>query len=259
MHPNDPEERLDAVFFSPHKFLGGPGTPGILIFDSALYTNKVPDNPGGGTVAWTNPWGRHRYFDDIETREDGGTPGFLQTIRAALAIELKERMGVDAIVKQEHRLLDRFWKATEGIEGLTFLAGEHKNRLGALSFYIDGLHFNLAVRLLNDRFGIQSRGGCSCAGTYGHYLLNIDEATSDSITQSIDRGQLLDKPGWVRLSIHPTMRFEEIDRLALGLREVAAHWREWSADYTYVPALNEFSHRSDSTAELERVRSWMRL
>lgn len=259
MHPDDPEERLDAVFFSPHKFLGGPGTPGILIFDSALYTNKVPDNPGGGTVAWTNPWGRHRYFDDIETREDGGTPGFLQTIRAALAIELKERMGVEAILEQEHRLLDRFWKGTEGIQGLVFLASEHKERLGALSFYIKGLHFNLAVRLLNDRFGIQSRGGCSCAGTYGHYLLNIDQETSDTITQSIDRGQLLDKPGWVRLSIHPTMRLEEIDRLAFGLRELAANWREWSKDYTYVPGLNEFSHRTDSSAELDRVRSWMRL
>ncbi|MBI1315315.1 aminotransferase class V-fold PLP-dependent enzyme [bacterium] len=259
MHPADPEERLDAVFFSTHKFLGGPGTPGMLIFNSELYHNEVPDHPGGGTVSWTNPWGGHRYFDDIETREDGGTPGFLQTIRAALAIDLKEQMGTDRIRAREHELLERFWKATEGIPGLVFLAGQHKKRLGAISFYIEGLHFNLAVRLLNDRFGIQSRGGCSCAGTYGHYLLNIDQDTSRTITTSIDHGHLIDKPGWVRLSIHPTLREAEIDLLAHGLREISAHWKEWASDYAYVPHTNEFAHLSDGVDERERVRSWMHL
>ncbi|HLW31818.1 MAG TPA: aminotransferase class V-fold PLP-dependent enzyme, partial [Aequorivita sp.] len=95
MHPEDEEERLDAIYFSPHKFLGGPGSSGVLIFNGELYKNQVPDNPGGGTVSWTNPWGTHKYFDDIETREDGGTPGFLQAIRTALAIKLKEKMGVE--------------------------------------------------------------------------------------------------------------------------------------------------------------------
>ena len=97
MHPTDPLERLDAVFFSPHKFLGGPGSAGVIVFNSSLYQNYSPDQPGGGTVWWTNPWGEFRYLDDIEAREDGGTPGFLQTIKAALCIELKNEMRVKKI------------------------------------------------------------------------------------------------------------------------------------------------------------------
>ncbi|MFN4199497.1 MAG: aminotransferase class V-fold PLP-dependent enzyme, partial [Flavobacterium sp.] len=102
MHPEDPEAYLDAIFFSPHKFLGGPGTPGVLIFNSDLYKNNVPDCPGGGTVSWTNPWGEHQYIDNIEDREDGGTPGFLQVMKTALAILLKEAMGVEFINQREH-------------------------------------------------------------------------------------------------------------------------------------------------------------
>jgi len=94
MHPADDEKKkLDAIFFSPHKFLGGPGSSGVLIFDRSLYKSEIPDNPGGGTVDWTNPWGEYKYIDDIEVREDGGTPGFLQAIRTALAIEVKNQMG----------------------------------------------------------------------------------------------------------------------------------------------------------------------
>lgn len=105
MHPSDPEAKLDAIFFSPHKFLGGPGTPGVLVFDSKLYHNKVPDLPGGGTVDWTNPWGQHKFVTNIEAREDGGTPAFLQTIKAALCIQLKEEMGVDQIRTREAELV----------------------------------------------------------------------------------------------------------------------------------------------------------
>ena len=92
MRPADPEERLDAVLWSPHKFLGGPGSSGVLIFNRDLYRNTVPDDSGGGTVNWTNPWGQYSFLDDIEAREDAGTPGFLQTIKAALAVQLKTRM-----------------------------------------------------------------------------------------------------------------------------------------------------------------------
>ncbi|MEM8895901.1 MAG: aminotransferase class V-fold PLP-dependent enzyme, partial [Bacteroidota bacterium] len=182
MHPEDEAARLDAIYFSPHKFLGGPGSPGILIFDKKLYTNKIPDIPGGGTVVWTNPWGGHKYLDDIEAREDGGTPPFLQTIKTALAVKLKEDMRVDRMMQREHEILNHLLPAMKSIEGLTLLAEHCENRLGVISFYIEHLHFNLVVRLLNDRFGIQTRGGCSCAGTYGHYLLNINQETSKSIT-----------------------------------------------------------------------------
>jgi selenocysteine lyase/cysteine desulfurase len=104
MQPEDSESYLDAIFFSPHKFLGGPGTCGVLVFNKKLYQNLVPDNPGGGTVSWTNPWGGHKYVDNIEDREDG-TPGFLQVIKTALTIQLKEQMGIDNIMKREHEIV----------------------------------------------------------------------------------------------------------------------------------------------------------
>jgi len=173
MHPNDSDSfrdtSLDAIFFSPHKFLGGPGTQGVLIFNKKLYNNMVPDNPGGGTVTYTNPWGKHDYITDIETREDGGTPGFLQAIKTALSVKLKEEMRVDAILEREHEMNTLIFKELEQIPNLHILAAQHKKRMGIFSFYIDEAHFNLVVKLLNDRFGIQTRGGCSCAGTYGHF------------------------------------------------------------------------------------------
>ena len=196
--------------FSPHKFLGGPGSTGVLIFDSSLYTNQVPDQPGGGTVAWTNPWGGHRYFEDIESREDGGTPAFLQAMKAALAVKLKEQMGVDKIYQREHEIMRNVFAQLENIPGLHLLAPNHRKRLGVISFYIDHLHYELGVKLLNDRFGIQMRGGCSCAGTYGHYLLNIPQPVSQKITDEIDHGILTDKPGWIRMSIHPILTDQEV-------------------------------------------------
>ncbi|MGV6846012.1 MAG: aminotransferase class V-fold PLP-dependent enzyme, partial [Lutibacter sp.] len=122
MHPGDQKSYLDAIFFSPHKFLGGPGTSGVLIFNKKLYKNMVPDNPGGGTVVYTNPWGAHDYIDDIETREDGGTPGFLQTIKIALAIQLKEKMGTDNILNREHEINEIVFKKLSKIKNLTILA-----------------------------------------------------------------------------------------------------------------------------------------
>ena len=198
MHPEDPEEKLDGIFLSPHKFLGGPGTSGVMIFDSQLYTNKVPDNPGGGTVNWTNPWGQHKYIEDIEAREDGGTPGFLQAIKTALAIKLKNQMGVDKMLAREKELLKTAFARLKQIPSLHILAQDQEERLGIISFYIEDIHYNLMVKLLNDRFGIQMRGGCSCAGTYGHFLLHVDPTRSKRITDKIDQGDLSEKPGWVR-------------------------------------------------------------
>ena len=161
MHPQDEEAYLDAIFFSPHKFLGGPGTTGVMIFNKNLYKNNVPDCPGGGTVRWTNPWGEHQYIDNIEDREDGGTPGFLQVIKAAFTIQLKEKMGVQNILDREHELVSYVFERLGNVTGLNILAPQHQDRLGVFSFYIDGLHYNLGVKLLNDRFCIQTRGGCS--------------------------------------------------------------------------------------------------
>lgn len=257
MHPDDPESYLDAIYFSPHKFLGGPGSSGVVIFNKKLYNNKVPDNPGGGTVDWTNPWGEHKYHDAIEEREDGGTPAFLQTIRVALAIKLKEEMGVKNILDREHELLDRIWPVFDSLPQVHVLAQAHKNRLGVISFYIDGCHFNLAVKLLNDRFGIQVRGGCSCAGTYGHYLLEVSYENSRRLTDEISHGLLVNKPGWIRMSIHPTMTNEEMDYIMNSIKQMALNHKNWSEDYVYNPSTNEYTHKSFGNIEQELVNSWL--
>ncbi len=242
MHPEEEGAHLDAIFFSPHKFLGGPGSSGVLIFNNNLYKNTIPDNPGGGTVSWTNPWGNHKYIEDIETREDGGTPGFLQTIRTALAIRLKEKMGVDNMLKREHELLELIFDHFCDVPNLKVLAPQDKSRLVVISFYIDDLHFNLGVKLLNDRFGIQARGGCSCAGTYGHYLLHVDQETSNNITCEIDGGDLSHKPGWIRMSMHPTTTNAEANFVCNSIIQLAENFSEWGKEYTYNSKSNEFVH-----------------
>ncbi len=239
MHPNQDKADLDAIFFSPHKFLGGPGSSGVLIFNKDLYHRKIPDNPGGGTVDWTNPWGGHKYIDDIEAREDGGTPAFLQTIKAAMCITLKNEMGVSQIQEREGQLLDILWEGIADIPNLHILAPQHRDRLPVVSFYIDDLHFNLGVKLLNDKFGIQCRGGCSCAGTYGHYLLNIDQNHSRQITDLINQGDYSEKPGWMRISLHPTMTDDEVKFIAKSMKTLAKKHQEWREDYLFDPACLE--------------------
>ena len=257
MHPEDETEYLDAIFFSPHKFLGGPGTCGILLFNKKLYKNMIPDHPGGGTVSWTNPWGEHRYFDNIEEREDGGTPGFLQTIRTALSIKLKENMGVKNMLDREHEILEHVFDKLRDVENINILAGQHENRLGVISFYIDDLHFNLGVKLLNDKFGIQTRGGCSCAGTYGHYLLHVDYETSHELTQEISIGDLARKPGWIRMSIHPTTTNDEVAFVCDSILELAEKHEDWAKDYDYDRYTNEFVHKSfDRLTNNKRVDNW---
>lgn len=202
-----------------------------MIFNKALYNRSVPDHPGGGTVDFTNPWGTHRYIEDIEAREDGGTPGFLQTMKTAMCITLKEEMGVANILKREEELLEILFAKLESQDNIHILAGQHKHRLGVVSFYIDNLHYNIGVRLLNDYYGIQSRGGCSCAGTYGHYLLNVDQETSNKITSEISLGNFSNKPGWIRVSIHPTMTNEEVTYLGDCIIELAKNHQRMKAGY----------------------------
>jgi selenocysteine lyase/cysteine desulfurase len=257
MNPENVDEKLDAIYFSPHKFLGGPGSSGVLIFDSKLYTNKVPDNPGGGTVEWTNPWGEHAYVSNIEAREDGGTPGFLQVIRTALSIQLKDNMGVENILKREHELIDKLWDELNAISNLHILANNIKDRLSIISFYVDDLHYNLAVKLLNDKFGIQTRGGCSCAGTYGHYLLSVDKDFSHAITSEISCGILDKKPGWIRMSLHPTTSNVELDFVVDAIKQLCKNHVEWGRDYHYNPQTNEYTHVNENKEILyNEVKSW---
>lgn len=253
MHPKDPLKALDAIMFSPHKFLGGPGSSGVLIFNKSLYTNEVPDLPGGGTVDWTDAWGGYKYIDDIEAREDGGTPGFLQAIRTSLAIKLKEKMGVVNIRKREDEIISLAFDKLCNIPNINILAPNQKHRIGAISFYFLDIHYNLMVKLLNDKFGIQVRGGCACAGTYGHFLLDVDFKRSQRITDMISRGDLSEKPGWIRLSIHPTMTDEELIYICNSIKEVAENHSEWCKDYVYQPKTNEFKHKNYLDSERYNV------
>jgi selenocysteine lyase/cysteine desulfurase len=256
MRPDNELQRLDAIYFSPHKFLGGPGTTGILVFDPKLYTNRVPDNPGGGTVDWTNPWGGHKYIEEIEAREDGGTPAFLQTIKVALCFQLKERMGIENMLEREKEILALIWRRLDRLPKLHILARDLRDRLGIVSFYIEDMHYNLGVKLLNDRFGIQVRGGCSCAGTYGHYLLHVTQEYSKSITDAINHGDLSSKPGWIRLSVHPVMTDAEIEYILDGIEAVYNHHQEWAVDYEYDPHTNEFKYNGQKDLEKSYLEKW---
>ena len=131
----------------------------------------------------------------------------------------------------------------EKIPHLHILAENLKERLGAFSLYIDNAHYNLIVRLLNDRFGIQTRGGCSCAGTYGHYLLHVDPNRSKLITDKIDSGDLSEKPGWVRISLHPTMHDDEVLYIADALGQIVQNITEWEKDYFYDCHKNEYFYK----------------
>jgi len=259
MHPEDPLKKLDAIYFSPHKFLGGPGASGVLIFDSAMYRNIAPDTPGGGTVDWTNPWGEYKYIDNIEMREDGGTPGFIEAFRSALAIRLKEQMGTEWIEKREKEIVPAAMHGLKEIPGIHVLADHVEDRLGAVSFHHEEIHYNLIVKLLSDRYGIQVRGGCACAGTYGHVLLGISKEESHRITRKIDTGDLSEKPGFVRLSLHPTMTDEEVDYFLKAVAEIVKNAGEWEKDYTYDKHTNEFTHKDDRGEKKEIVHSWFEL
>ena len=259
MHPADKMEKLDAIFFSPHKFLGGPGSAGVLIFSKDLYKNSIPDSPGGGTVKWTNRWGGYSYISDIEVKEDGGTPGFLQGIKCALAIRLKEKMDTEKIRMRENELKVIAFKELNNIKRLHILADNITERLGVFSFYFDGIHHNLVTALLNDRFGIQVRGGCSCAGTYGHFLLNVDIKLSKEITDKIDAGDLSMKPGWIRLSLHPTMTDEELLFITGSLKQIADNIEVWRNDYNYDSHTNEFHHCDSSDTKHAGLSDWFKL
>ncbi|MCB0699741.1 MAG: aminotransferase class V-fold PLP-dependent enzyme [Chitinophagales bacterium] len=218
MYPEQEDQYLDAVLFSPHKFLGGPGSSGVLIFRKELYSNSVPDHPGGGTVLWTSPYDKHHYLNDIEAREDGGTPAFLQTIRAAKAIELKDYMGTAYIKEQKDLLLNTLWDKVAAMQGVRILEEGIRNRQGILSLQFENFYFETVVKALNDMFGIQTRGGCSCAGTYSHYLNDINQEQSQAIMQQVVKGNLNARPGWVRISLHPTMKLSEVEYIAYALQ-----------------------------------------
>ncbi len=220
---------LDAVFISPHKFIGGPGTPGLLVVKEHLQRSPVPAISGGGTVSWVSPGG-HRYLDDLERREEGGTPAVVESIRAGLVFKLRREVGDDTIETLEQGYVRRALAALDAHPKLTVLGGCDAERLAILSLRFHhgehDLHHGFVVALLNDLFGIQARGGCSCAGPYGHALLGLDDKHSAALDRALQQGLGILRPGWVRLSFNYFIDEEEFSYLLEALQLVAEHgWR----------------------------------
>ncbi|WES63693.1 aminotransferase class V-fold PLP-dependent enzyme [Microbacter sp. GSS18] len=252
-HRGDPDaarasgEYKDAIFLSPHKFIGGPSTPGVLVIRRDLARNRVPDVPGGGTVAYVNPT-EHRYLDDVAHREEGGTPAIVESIRAGVVFGLKEAVGVTAIRALEEDFLRRAvaaWRDEPAIEVLGNLDAE---RLSIVSFVIRTpsgrfLHHNFVVSLLNDLFGVQARGGCSCAGPYGHHLLGIDLDRSLEYDREISRGCEGIKPGWVRINFNYFISPAVFDYLVEAVRLVARDGWRLLPDYRFDPERGLWHHR----------------
>ncbi|MFA0811253.1 aminotransferase class V-fold PLP-dependent enzyme [Microbulbifer epialgicus] len=223
------DSRKDAVFISPHKFAGGPGTPGVLVVHESLLQNAIPAAPGGGTVLYVTPED-HRYLDDPIRSEEGGTPAIIESIRAGMVFKLQREVGIDEITRREKQLIGRaleHWSAEKNIE---ILGNPDVPRLSIASLRIKwrdrDLHYGFVVALLNDLFGIQARGGCSCAGPYGHSLLGIDMDYSRALEKQIVKGQKLLRPGWLRLNFNYFISDEVFNYLLRAVSLVARHgWR----------------------------------
>jgi selenocysteine lyase/cysteine desulfurase len=244
--PGEPLAYKDAIFLSPHKFIGGPGTPGILVARRELFRNRVPTMPGGGTVAYVNPT-EHVYLADIEHREEGGTPAIVESIRAGLVFQLKQAVGVEAIRRRETSFIRRAIERWSRHPNIEILGNRDAERLSIVSFIVrhEGryLHHNLVVALLNDLFGIQSRGGCSCAGPYGHRLLGIDIETSHEFEREINRGCEGIKPGWVRVNFNYFISEVVFDYLLEAVHLVADQGWKLLGDYRFDPARGLWRHR----------------
>jgi selenocysteine lyase/cysteine desulfurase len=237
----------DAVFLSPHKFVGGPGTPGVLVVRRELVRNRVPTVPGGGTVAYVNP-SEHRYLDDPVQREEGGTPAIVESIRAGLVFQLKAAVGADAIRAREESFIHRAVAAWRGNANIELLGNTSAERLSIVSFVVrhdrQYVHHNFVVAVLNDLFGIQSRGGCSCAGPYGHRLLGIDVERSRRFDREIARGCEGIKPGWVRVNFNYFISEAEFDYILRAVELVADHGWKLLPDYRFDPRTGIWHHRS---------------
>ena len=252
--PGEEDPSLDAVFISPHKFLGGPGSSGILVFNERVYRKDLaPSVSGGGTVTYVSRQG-HDFFDDIEEREKAGTPGVLQTVKAALAFLVKDAVSVEAIERREQELLRRAigkWRANPDLE----IMGDPDpaKRIGVVSFNVKDeggryLHPKFVTVLLNDLFGIQSRAGCSCAGPYGHELLGIGEAASEKYRRAIQQGYYGIKPGWCRVGFHYTMDGADADYLIEAVDLVARHGRHFLPLYRFDLRSGTWGHERDPMA-----------
>ncbi len=237
----------DAVFMSPHKFIGGPGTPGVLVARRELFTNRVPDVPGGGSVAYVNS-SEHDYHADIEQREEAGTPAIVESIRAGLVFQLKQAVGHVEIERRERDFVRRAITSWEQNSNVDVLGSHDADRLSIVSFVIrygdQFLHHNFVVALLNDLFGIQARGGCSCAGPYGHRLLGIDLDRSHSFQREVGRGCDGIKPGWVRVNFNYFIEDATFDYIVEAVHFIATRGAALLVEYRFEPDTGMWHHNA---------------
>jgi len=253
----DGDASLDAIFISPHKFLGGPGSTGVLVFNEHLYHRELPPTvSAGGTVDYVGPVNQD-FITHIEEREKPGTPGVLQILKAAMVFEVKDNVTTARIEKRERELLQKVfqrWLANPGIEILG--NQDPEKRVGIISFNIKSegdryLHPKFVTTILNDLFGIQSRAGCSCAGPYGHRLLGIDQETSEEYRSCVVEGYSGIKPGWCRVSMHYVMDDLEVDFLLDAVDFVTEHGHRFLRLYDFDLFDGSWSKKADP-ARLKR-------
>ena len=238
----------DAVFVSPHKLVGGPGTPGVLVVRNSLLTDSVPDTVGGGTVAYVNPT-EHVYLSDPISREEAGTPAIVEAIRAGLVFDLKQTVGTSVIRQLEHDFVTRAIEAWNQHPNIDILGNTTADRLSIVSFTVRSpsgryLHHNAVVSMLNDLFGIQSRGGCSCAGPYGHRLLGIDTEASREFEREITLGCEGIKPGWVRMNFNYFISDEVFRYITEAVILIADDGWRLLPDYRFEPTTGRWIHRN---------------
>jgi len=242
---------LDAIFMSPHKFLGGPGSAGVLVFNERLYHSELPPSvSAGGTVDYVGPTSQD-FIKDVEEREKAGTPGVLQILKAGLAFELKDQIGVPAIERREREILRRVFARWQANPNIVILGNpDPARRISIVSFNLrDGedrfLHPKFVTTLLNDLFGIQSRAGCSCAGPYGHRLLDIDDEKSEQYRKWIGRGYSGVKPGWCRISLHYVMDDDEVEFIIKAVEFIAEHGHNFLSQYNFDLHTGTWLHKCD--------------
>lgn len=255
MNPGDPATAMDAIFLSPHKFVGGVGASGVLVMKRSLATLDIPTTPGGGTVSYVSS-SFHDYASDLVTREEGGTPNILGDIRAALAFELKDAVGTDYILEREHVLEQRAlqcWRENPAIE---ILGPDDCLRVPIFSFRVHRptsgyYHHQFVTRALSDIFGVQARGGCACAGPYAHRLLAIDENAAAQVRADIAAGNELEKPGWVRLNFSYIMADETADYIIDAVDWLASNMGLFERDYLGDPSTARFRHCGEEPVEFD--------
>jgi selenocysteine lyase/cysteine desulfurase len=237
---------LDAIVFSPHKFIGGPGASGVLIVKKTIVPQAAPSITGGGTVSFVSPWSHH-YVAELGAREEAGTPNVLGDIRAALVMLVKERIHQAYISARDRELCRRAREAWGGEERIEVLGNLEAQRLPIFSFRVrDGngghVHQQLVTRMLSDYYGVQARGGCACAGPYAHRLLGIDRDASETLWSRLEAGHELEKPGWTRVNLCAVASDEQIGAILHAVSEVAERAPELAGHYACDAKTARFRH-----------------